>query len=37
VTLYSAAPGLAISQACYAKGKNHERVVLRQFLGSPEK
>ena len=28
VTLYSAALGLAISQACYATGENHERAVL---------
>lgn len=33
VTLYSAALGVAISQACYATGKNHERAVLRQLLG----
>ena len=33
VTLYSAALCLAISQACYATGDNHERVVLRQLLG----
>jgi hypothetical protein len=33
VTLYSAALGLAISQACYATGENHERAVLRQLLG----
>jgi hypothetical protein len=33
VTLYSAAQGLAISQACYATGENHERAVLRQLLG----
>ena len=32
MTLYSAALGLAISQACYATGKNHERAVLRQML-----
>ena len=28
VTLYSAALGLAIAQACYATGENHERAVL---------
>jgi hypothetical protein len=33
VTLYSTALGLAISQACYATGENHERAVLRQLLG----
>jgi hypothetical protein len=33
VTLYSAALGVAISQACYATGENHERAVLRQLLG----
>lgn len=33
VTLYSAALGVAISQACYATGENHERPVLRQLLG----
>jgi hypothetical protein len=33
VTLYSAALGLAISQACYATGENHERAVLKQLLG----
>jgi hypothetical protein len=33
VTLYSAALGGAISQACYATGENHERAVLRQLLG----
>ncbi|QNI65300.1 putative iSMca6/ transposase/ OrfA [Synechococcus sp. A15-44] len=32
VTLYSAALGVAISQACYATGENHERAVLRQLL-----
>jgi predicted transposase YbfD/YdcC len=25
--------GVAISQACYATGENHERTVLRQMLG----
>jgi hypothetical protein len=33
VTLYSATLGVAISQACYATGENHERAVLRQLLG----
>ena len=33
VTLYSAALGVAIAQACYATGENHERAVLRQLLG----
>jgi hypothetical protein len=33
VTLYSAALGLAISQACYATLENHERAVLKQLLG----
>jgi len=33
VTLYSAALGVAISQACYATGKNHERAVLKKLLG----
>jgi len=33
MALYSAALGVAISQACYATGENHERAVLRQFLG----
>lgn len=28
VTLYSAALGVAVSQACYATGENHERAVL---------
>jgi hypothetical protein len=32
VTLYSAALGVAISQACYATTGNHERAVLRQLL-----
>ncbi len=32
-TLYSAALGVAISQACFATGENHERSVLRQLLG----
>jgi hypothetical protein len=33
VTLYSATLGVAISQACYATGENHERAVLKQLLG----
>jgi hypothetical protein len=33
VTLYSAALGVAISQACYATTGNHERAVLRQLTG----
>ena len=33
ITLYSAALGVAISQACYATGANHERAVLRQLFG----
>ena len=33
VTMYSTTLGVAISQACYATGDNHERAVLRQFLG----
>ena len=33
VSLYSAALGVAIAQACYATGENHERAVLRQLLG----
>ena len=33
VTLYSSALGMAISQACYAIGENHERAVLKQLLG----
>ena len=33
VTLYSAALGVAISQACYATGENHERAVLKRLLG----
>ena len=33
ITHYSAALGVAISQACYATGENHERAVLRQLLG----
>jgi len=33
VTLYSAALGVAIAQACYATTENHERAVLQQLLG----
>jgi hypothetical protein len=33
VTLYSAALGVAIAQACYATGENHEGVVLQKLLG----
>jgi hypothetical protein len=33
VTLYSAALGVAISQACYPTGENHERAVLKALLG----
>ena len=33
VTLDSASLGVAISQACYATGENHERAVLRQLIG----
>ncbi len=33
VTLYSAALGVAISQACYSTGENHGRAVLGQLLG----
>ena len=33
VTIYSAALGVAINQACYATGENHERAVMRQRLG----
>ncbi len=36
VTLYSAALGVAIAQACYATVENHERAVLRQLLGELE-
>lgn len=32
VTPFSAALGMAISQACYATGENHERALLRQLL-----
>jgi len=33
VTIYSAALDVAISQACYDTGENHERAVLKQLLG----
>jgi hypothetical protein len=33
VTLHSAALDLAIAQACYATGENHERAVLKRLLG----
>ena len=33
VTNYSAALGVAISQACHASGENNERAVLKQLLG----
>jgi hypothetical protein len=33
VSLYSAALGVAIAQACHATGENHERAVLKQLLG----
>ena len=33
VTLFSAALGVAIAQACYATGDNHERAVLQKLLG----
>ncbi|MCT0224364.1 transposase family protein [Synechococcus sp. CS-1328] len=33
VTLYSAALGVAIAQACYATSQNHERAVLKMLLG----
>ncbi len=33
VRLYSAALGVAIAQACYATGENHERAVLEKLLG----
>ena len=33
VTLYSSALGVAIAQACYATGENHERAVLKKLLG----
>ena len=33
VTLYSAALGVAIRQACFATGENHELAELRQLLG----
>jgi hypothetical protein len=34
VSLYSAALGVAISQACYATSDNHERAVLRELLST---
>ena len=33
VTLYSAGLGVAINQACYATGEDHDRAVLRKLLG----
>ena len=36
VSLYSAALGVAISQACYATGENHKRAVLRKLLAQPD-
>ena len=33
VTLYSAALGVAIAQACYATGEDHESAVLQKLLG----
>jgi hypothetical protein len=33
VTLYSAALGVAIAQACYSTGEDHERAVLQKLLG----
>lgn len=33
VTLYSAALGVAISQACYSTAENHQRALLRKLLG----
>ena len=33
MTLYSAAVGLAIAQACYVTGLDHERSVLKKLLG----
>ena len=33
VTLYYAALGVAIAQACYATGENHERAVVKKLLG----
>ncbi len=32
MTLYSAALGVAIAQACCAKTENHERAVLQKLL-----
>jgi hypothetical protein len=36
VSLYAAALGVAISQACHATGENHEQAVLRQPRGELE-
>ncbi len=33
VSLYASALGVAIGQACYATGENHERAVLKKLLG----
>ncbi len=33
MTLYASALGMAIGQACYATGENHERAVLKKLLG----
>jgi hypothetical protein len=33
LTLYSEALGVAIAQACYATGDNHERAVVQKLLG----
>jgi hypothetical protein len=33
VTLYSATLGVAIAQACYATGENHEWAVVKKLLG----
>jgi hypothetical protein len=33
VTLYARELGVAIAQACYATGDNHERAVLKKLLG----
>ena len=33
MTLYSAALGVAIAQACYATGEDHERAVQQKLLG----
>ena len=32
MTLYSAALGVAIAQACYSTGEKHERAALQQLL-----